>query len=286
VSKNYQVRLRCPSCNAESWIALDGRSESVEQILQAPWDFECDVHGVQRELPMEATEGDAARRALSPSVSPTAQKRRVRASERLSLHVPVLIRGWSDMQGAFREGTSTLLVNAGGALVQLAAPLRTGDLVFLANGISKQEQEVRVAYVEEFEGNRWVGLAFKNSSPDFWRRTRNNFRISRAIPVVVRGTGPNPFIQTAYTVDISRNGARLDTVGFLVEPGSVIEVKRTWHGKTRYRVVWVGHIGTEEANQAGLICLEPEAKIWSPELRKVLGEDFANRASPSKSKKK
>ena len=212
--------------------------------------------------------------------------RSVRASERLSLHVPVLIRGWTDMQGDFREGTSTLLVNAGGALVPLATHLRTGDRVFLANGISKQEQEVRVAYVEEFEGNRWVGLAFKNSSPDFWRRTRHNSRISTAIPVVVRGTDPTPFIQTAYTVDISSDGARLDTVGFLVQPGTVIEVKRSWHGKARYRVVWVGHIGTQETNQAGLICLDAETKIWTPELRKADIEDFAKRTSPSNPKKK
>jgi len=265
---------------------LDDRTEPVEQILQTPWDFECEVHGVQRELPMEATETGLASGSQLQSGSAQAQQRRVRASERLSLHVPVLIRGWTDAQGAFREGTSTLLVNSGGALVPLANQVRTGDLVFLANSISKQEQEVRVAYVEEFEGNRWVGLAFKNASPDFWSLTRRNPRISKAIRVVVRGTNPTPFIQTAYSVDISKTGARLDTMGFLVQPGAVIEVKRSWHGKTRYRVVWVGHIGTDEANQAGLICLEPEARIWSPELRKAEAEDLATRTSPLKPKKK
>jgi len=287
VSKNYQVRLRCPCCDAESWITLEARSESVEQILQTVWDFECEVHGVQRELPMEATERDPASGALSQqSASPTPRERHVRASERLPLHVPVLICGRSGAQGALREDTSTILVNAGGALVPMATHVGTGDLVFLVNGISKQEQEVRVAYVEEFEGRFWVGLAFKNASPNFWLRTRRNPRISKAIRVVVRGTNPNPFVQTAYTVDVSKLGARLDTVGFLVQPGATIEVKRSWHGKARFRVVWVGHIGTDEGNQAGLICLEPEAKIWAPELREAEKEDSANRTSPLNPKKK
>src|SRR5260370_12642067 len=59
VSKNYAVRLRCPYGDNESWVILDNRSESLEQILLTPWDFECELHGAQREFPIEATEKDS-----------------------------------------------------------------------------------------------------------------------------------------------------------------------------------------------------------------------------------
>ena len=291
MSKNYAVRMRCPYGDDESWVTLDNRSESLEQILATPWDFACELHGAQREFPIEATEKDSTvgdEPRLKPPV-PSEQDKRRRASERQPLHVPVLVRGWREASGAFhvddstiivnpggdapvslaafREDTSTIVVNSNGALVSLAAKVQAGDLVFLVNKISKEEQEVRVAYVApEFEGKHSVGLAFDSDSPNFWRCTRQNPRVAAAVRVVVRGTDPNPFIHTAYTVDISRTGARLDGVGYLVKPGATVEVQRPWHGRARYRVVWVGHIGTEQANQLGLICLDAEKNIWGLKL--------------------
>jgi len=58
VSKNYAVRLRCPYGDNESWIILENRDETLEQILRTSWDFECEAHGVQREFPMEASAKD------------------------------------------------------------------------------------------------------------------------------------------------------------------------------------------------------------------------------------
>ena len=291
MSKNYAVRLRCPYGDDESWIMLDNRSESLEQILQTPWDFACELHGAQREFPLEAAEKAAvvdSKPRIRPPV-PSAQERPRRAGERQPLHVPVLVRGWSEAPGpsledesriivgaggapvslaAFREDTSTIVVNSGGALVSLAAKVESGDLVFLVNKVSKEEHEVRVAYVApEFERKRDVGLAFDSVSPRFWRRTRHDPRVRAAIRVTVRGADPNAFIHSADTVDISRKGARLDGVGYLAKPGAVLEVKRRWHGKARYRVVWVGHIGTEQVNQVGLICLDPEKSIWDLKFR-------------------
>ena len=306
MSKNYAVRLRCPYGDDDSWVVLDNRSESLEQILLTPWDFECELHGAQREFPIDATEKDSTvgdEPRLKPPV-PSAQAKRRRASERQPLHVPVLVRGWREASGAFhvddstiivnsgdapvslaafREDTSTIVVNSNGALVSLAAKVQAGDLVFLVNKISKEEQEVRVAYVApEFEGKHSVGLAFDSDSPNFWRCTRQNPRVPAAVRVVVRGTDPNPFIHTAYTVDISRTGARLDGVGYLVRPGATVEVQRRWHGRARYRVVWVGQIGTEQANQLGLICLDAEKNIWDLKLPAGEAEDFGERVSPSK----
>ena len=303
MSKNYAVRLRCPYGDDESWVILDNRSESLEQILVTPWDFECELHGAQREFPIEATEKDSTV-GDEPRPKPPTPERRRRASERQPLHVPVLVRGWREAPGAFheddstiivtsgdaqvslaafREDTSTIVVNSAGALVSLAAKVQAGDLVFLVNKISKEEQEVRVAYVApEFEGKHSVGLAFDSNSLNFWRRTRQNPRIPAAVRVVVRGTDPNPFIHTAYTVDISRTGARLDGVGYLVKPGATVEVQRRWHGRGRYRVVWVGQIGTEQANQLGLICLDAEKNIWDLKLPEGEAEDSGKGAAPSK----
>jgi hypothetical protein len=302
VSKNYAVRLRCPYGDDESWVILDSRSESIEQILQTPWDFACELHGAQREFPIEATEKKSAV-GDEPRAKPATDESRRRASERQTLHVPVLVRGWREVPGAFhedastiivnsgdapvslaafREDTSTIVVNSAGALVSLAAKVQAGDLVFLANKISKEEQEVRVAYVApEFEGKHSVGLAFDSASRNFWRWTRQNPRIPAAVRVVVRGTDPNPFIHTAYAVDISKTGARLDGVGYLVKPGATVEVQRRWHGKARYRVVWVGQIGTEQANQLGLICLDAEKNIWDLKLPEKEA-DSGKGAPPSK----
>jgi len=306
VSKNYAVRLRCPYGDGESWVILDNRTESLEQILLTPWGFECELHGAQREFPIEATEkGSTVGDEPEPkSPTPPPQAKRRRASERQPLHVPVLVRGWREASGAFHEDvstiivnsgdapvslaafhedTSTILVNSGGALVSLASKVQTGDLVFLVNKISKEKQEVRVAYVApEFEGKHSVGLAFDSDSLNFWRCTRQNPRVPAAVRVVVRGTNPNPFIHTAYTVDISRKGARLDGVGYLVKPGVTVDVERRWHGKARYRVVWVGQIGTERVNQVGLVCLDAEKNIWDLKLLAGEAEDFAKGASPSK----
>jgi hypothetical protein len=316
VSKNYAVRLRCPYGDDESWVVLENRSEAVEEILKTPWDFECQIHGAQREFPIEASEqGEGAELAgaIAPSgigpvnnkyesalsgsadmpsayarptgghtaafappgaaptyarpgaiataaagsISPGTEVRK-RASERLALHVPVLIRGWSDAKGGpFRENSLTTLVNTAGALVTLATRVGDTDLLYLANAISREEHEVRVAYVApEFEGKSEVGLAFKEEAPSFWKRTRGNQRIVRAIPVIVHGEAPNPFTHSAYTVDISKAGARLDGMGFLAQSGAIVEVKRRWHGKARYRVVWVGGVGTPQANQVGLVLVD------------------------------
>ena len=88
-------------------------------------------------------------------------------------------------------------------------------------------------------------------------------RSQQAVRVWVYGSDPqgNPYSQTAYSVDVSRNGARLEGVGFLTEPGMTIEIKRGWK-KARFRVVWVGETGTNRSGQVGVLCLEPDKNIW------------------------
>ena len=88
-------------------------------------------------------------------------------------------------------------------------------------------------------------------------------RALEAHRVWVRGmdANGNHFAQTAYSMDVSRNGARLEGVGFLTAPGQTVEVKRGWT-KAMFRVVWVGDFGTPRSGQVGIRCLEPEKNIW------------------------
>ncbi len=271
MGKDYAVRLKCPYGDEDRWVLLEDREESLQQVLTTPCDFECSVHGVQREIPMEANEdrlpgrGGALRRMPTPHGGEAIARR---LSKRLSLHVPVLVYGSSEDEGTFHEEASTLLVNAGGGLLALTAKVELGEIIHLVNKTTREEEECRVAYLgPEMEGKLRVGVGFLRPSPNFWKVTRQESRMPKTLRVWIRGEDPNGnlFVQTAHTLDISRHGARLDGVGYLTGPGKTIEVRRHWQ-KVRFRVVWTGPIGTPQANQIGIYCLEPEKQFWGVQL--------------------
>jgi hypothetical protein len=272
VAKNFVIRLKCPYGDQDQLVMLQDRPETLKQILDTPWDFECPVHGVQREIPVEASEkpplGSSSR---IPRKEPTPANRaavRPRSGKRISLRVPISLYGWSRDDISFHEDASTLLVNDSGALVEFGTRVALGATMFVVNRATQQEQECRVAYVgPEVQGKLRVGVAFKRPAPYFWRITRKELRVVKTFQVTVRGVdrNRNPFSQTAHAVDISRHGARLDGIGFLTSPGEIVEVRRHWR-KVRYRVVWVGQIGTPQAGQAGMFCLELGKNIWGGPL--------------------
>jgi hypothetical protein len=205
-------------------------------------------------------------------------KKMPRSSERVSMRVRVMIYGFAGKQGAFHEDTETVVVNSSGALVTLKTKLELGDTVFLVHRSSRQEQEVRVAYLDAYSDRETrVGLAFKQPVPDFWRKNRKKPRFPKSLKVIVKGTDPggHSFTQSAQTVDLSEDGARLDGIAFLTAPGQTIEVRRRLR-KARFRVVWVGRAGTSEADQVGVVGLESEKDIWRVEFPK------AGAATPSK----
>ena len=266
INQNYAVRFRCPHGDEDTWIVLEKREETLEQILKTQWDFECPVHGVQRELPLEANvKGPWL--APRPEWANPAQPPRPqgpRSSKRLSLKVPVLAYGWLKSQGAFHEDITTLVVNDSGGLLTLSTKVEVGEMMFLVNRATQVEQECRVAYVErETSGCGKVGIAFKRKAPAFWRVNRKQHRMARILKVWVRGVDPNgdPFVQSAYTVDVSQAGARLNGLGCVTRPGEVIEVKRGWR-KARFRVVWIGQVGTPQADEIGILCVDGNKSIW------------------------
>jgi len=283
IAKTYSLRVRCPYGDYDDWITLSNRTESLDRLCSAPCDFECPTHGAQQAFPLEGVEKGAATRLAQNTaalLSQPATKKSMRSSERKRFHVPVVVYGWSKSFGSFHEDSTTLIFNASGALVRLATPVDIGEKLFLVNKFTKEEQEVRVVYSDRCpNGGSDVGLAFSKPVPNFWRKTRRNGRVPQTIRVFVRGKdrNGNPFSQTSYTMDISEDGARLDNVAYLTSPGEVIEVKRRWHGKARFRVAWIGNIGTSESNQIGICTMDTGKLPWRVKL--------ATPASPKSTKK-
>ena len=271
---NFAIRLRCPLCEADSWVALADRQETYEQIQQQIWDFKCREHGAQRGTPKEvigvAPLGEKPASAHQSAftfgnpISAETTRRIPRSSERISLRIPVVVYGFTKEHGGFHEETETQTVNASGALVMLKTKLAIGDSVFLMQKGRGLEQEVRVVYLDAYTDRETkVGLAFKYPIPEFWRTSRKQQRVPKTLRVTVNGTDSrgHPFKQSSYTVNLSQDGARLEGIGFLTSPGQTIEVRRLWR-KRRFRVVWIGHVGTTEANQVGLVGLQGEKDIW------------------------
>src|SRR6201984_1250558 len=180
--RNFAIRLRCPHGDCDSWVTLSNREESLEQVLQETWDFKCREHGPQQGIPQEAMEvaplddpqpSPAAQTPFAVPFPTTPEKKTPRSSERIPMRVPVVVYGFAGKGGAFHEDTETILVNASGALVTLKAKLALGDTVFLIHKYSRQELEVRVAYLDVYSDRESrVGLAFNRPLPDFWRKKR------------------------------------------------------------------------------------------------------------------
>jgi hypothetical protein len=172
VTKDYVVRLKCPHGDEDRWVSLRNREETLEQVLRTPWDFECHLHGAQREFPLDAREtGSSA--SPTPQVTgvhkPGGPKMGHRRSKRLPLRLPVLVYGRARNRRFFREQASTLLVTAHGGLIALEGRVRLGQAIFLVNKTTQEEQECLVAYVGlARRGKADVGIAFKHLAPNFW----------------------------------------------------------------------------------------------------------------------
>ncbi|HSY66421.1 MAG TPA: hypothetical protein VK829_17650 [Terriglobales bacterium] len=94
---------------------------------------------------------------------------RQRRSKRLPLSIPVRIYGRTANNRPFRYVTETNAVSVHGGVLALNAKVKRGQTVLLVNGITEEERECRVVYVEsKLWGKRKIGLEFTTSSGDFW----------------------------------------------------------------------------------------------------------------------
>jgi PilZ domain-containing protein len=85
-------------------------------------------------------------------------------------------------------------------------------------------------------------------------------RTATAIPVkVTPQSGKRTLI--ACTLDVSREGARLNAVGIQLQQGDVLTIQYQTQ-KALFRVVWVGSADDETSGQVGVQCLENGRHFW------------------------
>ena len=97
---------------------------------------------------------------------PVPEKRR--RSQRVVMRIPIAISGDST-EGAFREESHTLVINAHGALITLGALVTRGQPLKLENRSSLEQHTCLVVHVgPAVEGKSQVGIEFTQPAPHFW----------------------------------------------------------------------------------------------------------------------
>jgi hypothetical protein len=92
-----------------------------------------------------------------------------RRSMRILLSVPVTIDGKIANRG-FCEETRTLVVNAHGALISLAAGVTNGQTITMSNGATRDSRDCRIVYVGSPQAGRsQLGVEFLKPSSAFWQ---------------------------------------------------------------------------------------------------------------------
>ena len=85
------------------------------------------------------------------------------------LAIPILVSGTREDGHRFAEETHTVIVNAHGALLLLAEPVRPGQLVTLRHLKAGEDRECTVVEVgEKHDTKREVGIELLDPSPRFW----------------------------------------------------------------------------------------------------------------------
>ena len=84
------------------------------------------------------------------------------------LSVPVTVSGESP-KGKFTEETKTLVVNAHGALINLAAKVSQGQQLEVKSVTNPEPQVCKVVYIgPTVQGQTQVGVEFTKPAPHFW----------------------------------------------------------------------------------------------------------------------
>jgi hypothetical protein len=93
-----------------------------------------------------------------------------RRSSRVLLRVPIIVMGETAQQTPFSEATITLVVNAHGALIQLATKVSPGQTLSIANLSSGEEVACRVVHSGTMnEEKTEAAVEFVAPAPLFWK---------------------------------------------------------------------------------------------------------------------
>lgn len=89
---------------------------------------------------------------------------------RVLLSVPIHVSGKTAEKQEFAEETRTLVVNAHGALISLAAKVTAGQTITIGNNATHQSLECRVVHIGTTQaGKSQLGIEFGKPSPKFWQ---------------------------------------------------------------------------------------------------------------------
>ena len=92
-----------------------------------------------------------------------------RRSMRVLLSVPITVTGKNADNQAFSEEARTLVVNAHGALIGVAARLTKNQVITITHKSTRQTQQCRVVHVGSPQGGKiQLGVEFVKPSPSFW----------------------------------------------------------------------------------------------------------------------
>jgi hypothetical protein len=93
-----------------------------------------------------------------------------RRSPRSLLDIPLVVRGLSVEKKPFREETSTISVNAHGALIALSARVVVGQTLVLMDPQNRDERDGRVARFGSRDARlKQVCVEFSRPAPEFWQ---------------------------------------------------------------------------------------------------------------------
>jgi len=93
-----------------------------------------------------------------------------RRSTRVLLSVAIQVSGKDSKNRDFGEETRTLVVNAHGALISLAAAVVAGQQITLSNNAMQQSRDYRIVHLGSGgSGQIQMGIEFLKPSPSFWQ---------------------------------------------------------------------------------------------------------------------
>jgi hypothetical protein len=93
-----------------------------------------------------------------------------RRSMRVLLSVPIVVTGKTKDNQEFCEDARTLVVNAHGALISLAAKVVPDQQILMSNKSTNKSQDCRVVYVgNPSTGKAQMGIEFVVPCPTFWQ---------------------------------------------------------------------------------------------------------------------
>jgi hypothetical protein len=107
----------------------------------------------------------------SPTVKPSLTKDPGRRrSMRVLLSVPIVVSGKTKNGQEFSEEARTLVVNAHGALISLAAQVAPGQQITVANKATRASLECRIVHLGTVQGDKTqMGIEFIKPSSTFWQ---------------------------------------------------------------------------------------------------------------------